>query len=496
MKLIHPLLVLMLALVAANSPLSAQNASFVVNGAAAKIVATGTAFIVLNNANYKNNASATHFSGAASTVKFTGSGPVAVVSSSSGFATAFGNVQLSRVNGLTLTTPVSAISTLTMNAGNIMTTASSLLTVGASPASPGSVAWTAGTVVGPMKRFYSPTASATAASGIFPVGNALINRWAQVNFGANMATAGFITVEYKSGVCPIAYNGLPATINGLLINNYENEGYWTITPTGGDLNTTAYTLMLRGNQLTSVYDITKLRVIKSAGHTAWNDNPAGDGNHVSAVGTTSDFTIGSSAMNGFSWFNIGSDATNSLPVALTHFSASCAGENVQVNWSTASETNSQQFIVEKSRDLVTWSVAGQQDAAGSSNAMLNYQFTDNQPFSGNSYYRLIQTDNNGDQKAYDPVSVSCTGAANDIFVFPNPAQQDFTLSVSSTSSIAQAQIELSDITGKIISVRTVSIQEGNNHFPFTSAELAYGTYMLRVLTEGDEFKPVKVVINY
>lgn len=487
--------VLLSLLAFGNGNVNAQNASFVASGSALKIVANGSPVLVLNNTNYKNEASATHFSGATSTVRFEGSGAVASVSSTGSYATVFADVYVNRTNGLTLGTPVSATGTLTMNAGNITTTATNLLTVGESTAVPGSLTWNAGTVIGPLKRFYSTTSSGTQAAGIFPVGNASVNRWARVNFTSNMATSGFITAQYVSGICPIIYSGLPATINGQLITNYENEGYWQITPTGGNLNTTNYDLVLRGNQLTTVSDLAKLRVIKSSNHTAWNDNPAGDGNHVAASGTTADFTIGASAMLGFSWFNIGSDNTNPLPVTLTQLSAHCSEAGVQIDWKTATESNSQKFTIERSRDLISWTASDELDAAGNSSTPIHYQSFDSNPFSGNSYYRLVQTDNNGAEKIYGPVSVSCGEMENGIFVYPNPAQQDFTLAVSSVLDIANAKLELSDIAGKIISVRSVQISAGNNQFPFEGLDLQSGTYMVRVLTDGDQFKPVKVVVK-
>ncbi len=474
----------------------AQTANLVVNGSAVKIVANGAVNLVLKDANYINNASATHFTGSSSTVKITGSaaGPVSM-SSGSAFATTFGNFTMSRANGLNLSTPINIAATLSMLNGNISTSASNLLTVGTSAAVPGSVAWTAGTVIGPMKRFYtSAVQSGTQAEGIFPVGNASYNRYARVNFTANPG-GGFITAEYKAGIPSVMSAGLPATINGQLINNYEDEGWWTITPTGGNLNSTSYDLILRGNTLSTVNGLSTLRIIKTSNHAAWNDNPAGDGNHVAASGSLTDFTIGANAMTGFSWFNVGSDGSNPLPVTLSSFSASCNETEVNLFWTTASEQNSQRFTVEKSRDLTQWSFVGELSAAGNSNYVIHYQLADVNPFDGLSYYRLIQTDFNGAEKSYGPVSVSCKGKENEMTVFPNPTKGSFTVEISSSENLDNAVIQLYDIAGKLISNRIAQVVEGSNQFSYEGLDLQMGTYIVKLVHADSQVQPVKVIVH-
>ena len=470
-----------------------QVANIRAEGTHVKIVTSGAVNIVLNDVNYINNASDTHFAGTDGTVKFTGaSSGERTVSSSSGFVTAFGNVVLNRANGVSLSAPMTVRSTFSMINGNIKTSASGLLTVGVSPAAPGSVSWISGTVIGPIKRYFSPSASATMASGIFPVGNASHNRYARVNYTSNPGTGGSITAEYKSGACPVGYAGLTAIINGEIITNYHNEGYWSIAPAGGNLNTTPYDLTLRGNHLNTVMNLAALRIIKSSGHLAWNDNPLGDGNHVSPSGFTSDFTIGCSGMIGFSWFNIGSNNINVLPVTLLTFNASC-GEAVELNWSTATENNALKFIVEKSRDMNAWSTAGELPAAGNSSHQLDYAFTDQNPYAGIAYYRLVQVDINGDEEIYGPISVSCTGEEGGMVAYPNPSKGNFTVEISNNEMVGNTQILVSDLAGKIISAPLVMLHDGKNQVLFNDMNLAGGTYMISIASQS-QYKPVRITI--
>lgn len=475
----------------------AQNANVIVNNSTVKIVSNGSPYIVLNNANYVNNASSTHFTGASSTVKVVGgSATLATISSNGAYETVFNNLWMERPNGLSLLSPATATGTLRMIQGNISTTAANLLTVGASTTIPGSVNWTDGTVVGPLKRFYATTANAAQAAGIFPIGNSTYNRYAQINYTSNMGTGGYIIAEYKNGVCPIGSNGLPAIINGQLITNFEEQGYWDIRPTGGNLNATNYDLLLRGNHLTPIGNMSDFRIIKSVGHTAWNDNVPGDGNHVAATGSITDFIIGATAMNSFSWFDIGySNDPTPLPVKLTRLTASCGTGKVVIKWSTASEQNSDYFILEKSRDLETWHFLTNVDAAGNSNFTKDYQSVDENPWGGIAYYRLVQVDYDGTKTTYGPVSVVCDNSKNDMIVFPNPSQGHFTVEISSSEAIANAQLTLIDMAGKIVMNQNLSITQGNNQILFNDADLQAGTYIVKLYGGKDHFQPVKLVIN-
>lgn len=480
-----------------NACISASNNTTVSAGGDANNVFIGTGATLLVNSgqtlnvtgNWTNNGTFTQ--NVTGVVNFTGGNAQTIGGSSAG---AFTNLTVDKSgNSITLGTPVSVSGTLKMTAGNINTTNTNLLTVGSSAASPGLLDWTTGTVIGPLKRFMSGTASSTQTSGIFPVGNGSWNRYAQVNYNSDPGTGGFITAEYKSGACPIGISGLPATINGLLVTNYENEGYWEITPTGGNLNTTPYDLVLRGNHLSTVNDVSALRIIKSSSHTSWNDNVPGDGDHVAASGTTSDFTIGASAMLGFSWFNIGADDINPLPVTLTSFSANC-GDGVELKWSTASEQNSQAFVVERSRDMNSWSQVSTHAAAGNSNYNINYKTVDHHAFGGTSYYRLVQVDNDGVEKVFGPISVSCGELENSMIVFPNPTNGAFTVQISSISDISNADIMVLDLTGKVVATHNLTIHEGNNQVMFDHMDLKKGTYIVNVVSES-EFTPVRVVVN-
>ncbi len=76
-----------------------------------------------------------------------------------------------------------------------------------------------------------------------------------------------------------------------------------------------------------------------------------------------------------------------------------------LEWSTASETNSQFFYIEKSLDGVTYENVGQVDAAGNSEEEVKYRYMDIQVTDKMAFYRLRQADADGTQSTSSAVMV-------------------------------------------------------------------------------------------
>lgn len=184
---------------------------------------------------------------------------------------------------------------------------------------------------------------------------------------------------------------------------------------------------------------------------------------------------------------------NPLPVTLTNFSANCSN-GLTINWSTASEQNSDYYLVEKSRDMQNWTTVNKQNAAGNSNTSINYSAVDATAWNGLAYYRLRQFDFNGDEKIYDPISISCEGTENAMTVYPNPSKGEFTVEVTSNEN-ALTQLEVIDLTGKIISSQDLSLTAGVNQVYFKSFDLTSGVYIVRVIGGNAAIQPVRVVIE-
>ena len=88
-------------------------------------------------------------------------------------------------------------------------------------------------------------------------------------------------------------------------------------------------------------------------------------------------------------------AFTSLPINVLSFTGYCDNQNIILEWSTASETNNDYFTVEQSFDGKIWSPIGNVDGAGNSTSQIDHSITDRNHSEEITYYRLKQTDFNG-----------------------------------------------------------------------------------------------------
>lgn len=196
----------------------------------------------------------------------------------------------------------------------------------------------------------------------------------------------------------------------------------------------------------------------------------------------------------FSEFWLHGSTSSPLPVNLANFSLSCEN-NATISWTTASEQNSDRFIIEKSRDGQNWIAVGEKTAAGNSNTLINYSIVDENNWNGVSYYRMIQIDINGKQEVYGPISADCGSENNSMIVYPNPSNGTFTVEISASENISDGQIQLFDVTGKLILNQITPIQEGINQVYFNNVDLQMGSYLVKFLGGNNTLKPIKIVIK-
>ncbi len=81
-----------------------------------------------------------------------------------------------------------------------------------------------------------------------------------------------------------------------------------------------------------------------------------------------------------------------LPVELVSFAAEAIDSEVHLRWTTASETNSDRSVVERSKDGSNFDQIAVVPATGNSSTLLHYAAIDSDPLPGTTYYRLRLTD--------------------------------------------------------------------------------------------------------
>lgn len=171
-----------------------------------------------------------------------------------------------------------------------------------------------------------------------------------------------------------------------------------------------------------------------------------------------------------------------LPVELVAFNATALEErNVLADWITASEINSDYFVVERTTDGVQFEAIGTVDAAGTSLEPIHYELIDENALTGTSYYRLKEVDLDGTATYSELKSVNFDGISI-LSAFPNPGTEEINFIIYSTNATA-FELNITDATGRIVEHRNLVLEEGSNNFELPLEKYAKGQYFLRVGNE-------------
>ena len=175
-------------------------------------------------------------------------------------------------------------------------------------------------------------------------------------------------------------------------------------------------------------------------------------------------------------------ANGVLPIELISFDASAEETNVVLYWSTASEINNDYFTLLRSEDGLEYVEIDTIGGAGNSSQTLHYSYIDKNPLTGRSYYRIQQTDFNGDFELFDPISVDIDIASEKSLSFTNPALRGGSISVSLKNTDKINSISIVNINGQ---VEYTTVPTDNRINISIDAETKPGLYLIRV--DGENY---------
>lgn len=192
------------------------------------------------------------------------------------------------------------------------------------------------------------------------------------------ATGSAIWLTSGSGSSTLSY--LPSELNNASLNlsfgSNANSGQYTGTRTGQSMATYKTNVQNKSNWTTTT-----------------------------GTGTTS--------------FDLTAFSISGLPLTWGGVSAKRIAGVIQVNWETLSEQNTLDFDVQRSADGSNWTKIATLPAAGNSNTVKKYSFTDASPLTGNNFYRLQQKDIDGRNSYSSVVRVSTQEISKRSFSVPS-----------------------------------------------------------------------------
>ncbi|ACT92081.1 right-handed parallel beta-helix repeat-containing protein [Dyadobacter fermentans] len=173
-------------------------------------------------------------------------------------------------------------------------------------------------------------------------------------------------------------------------------------------------------------------------------------------------------VTGFSGFFV-KTRQSTLPLNLVSFTATKeAGSNV-LQWSTASEINTDQFEIQRSSNARTFVGVATVEAAGSGSSQ--YSYHDRTGHDRTSYYRLKMSDLDGTFSYSKIISLAAHGDGAGIY--PNLARASITFQAS--DALLQTTAHLYDIMGH----RVQSITVTSNRQQLDTEQLISGLYILK-----------------
>jgi hypothetical protein len=269
----------------------------------------------------------------------------------------------------------------------------------------------------------------------FPIGN--LGYYAPMSIsGLALNTEGFRAEYFYKDPNPL-FN---RDSKDVLLNDISSIDYWILDRISG--STSVFVTLSWSTSRNGVVNDLNSAVVTSWNGVQWKDH----GNNITQSIATSIATSNAtsngiaapsnsgsvrttSRVTNFGPFTVANRApSNPLPVELLFFKAEVHQDKVELVWATASEVNSDYFLVQRSQAGVFWETIDYIECAGNSSSHLDYLSIDNSPLEGYNYYRLKQVDFDGQFEIFDPLAIYFSNTLEALLkVYPNPSTGLITL---------------------------------------------------------------------
>lgn len=257
---------------------------------------------------------------------------------------------------------------------------------------------------------------------------------------------------------------------------HQNHGpsvyqYFDITPTNNSgLNATVKFAYFQP-EINSIPEIDLALFGSTDGGNVWSLESG------STVNIGSDF-VQASAVSQMGLFTL-ANANASLALKFIYFKAIAADAKNVLYWATATESRNDYFIIERSIDGTHFLPIGRVEAAGNSNNIRNYSFTDAASLSGMVFYRLKCVDIDNKANYSIVVKLGLNTINKSIHIYPNPAS-DYVSIEFTAESAGKAEIQILSIAGVKVLSKQVDCVKGVNIISVPISSLANGTYKVQV----------------
>ena len=400
------------------------------------------------------------FTTSSGAVNFTGSS----AQTTTGLSGSFGSMTINNSSGVSLTGTTTITGTLTLTSG-LLTLGAYDLTLGSSAAisgTPSSTNMIVATGTGQLIKTFTGT-----GSFVYPVGD---------NTGTEEYSP--ITLNFTSGTFSSATAGVLLSNSKYGSNtsasHYLNR-YWTVSQSG----ISSFSCNVTAQYLAADVVGTESSIWTGKySSSVWVLLNQSDAVNHRLTGT----------VTGFSTFTGGEQGV--MPVSLSSFTSNVSGQNINLKWTTSSETNNTGFEIERAgfrqEAIGTWEKVGFVAGKGTTNELTSYAYTDTKLNTGKYQYRLKQIDNNGNFEYHSLSSQVEIGVPTKYALsqnYPNPfnptTKIDFAIPLDSRVSVI-----IYDISGREVSnvINNEFRKAGYYTINFNASTLSSGIYFYRMFS--------------
>lgn len=287
--------------------------------------------------------------------------------------------------------------------------------------------------------------------------------------GATWTYAGYNsgTANRLAAIVPVCGASAPATARSRNIANAD-LAVWA-THNDGDpqvpvSNTNLYIEYI--NTAPAPTPLAKKSIFTGTSHDAWTK--------------TYDPAFKEGGLNIYEWMLQYQRGQVVLPVLLTSYTVGINNSNkVAISWTTAQEQDNAFFTIERSPDGSSFTALAQVNATNNPSGS-TYQYIDNNPLPGTSYYRLSQTDLNGKKEQFDVKSVSFgSNFTNKLELYPNPARDNINLRLNDAYT-GKLQLRILSSGGQVMKTLELAKAIDLLQQSIPVSDLPAGNYLLEV----------------
>ncbi|MBL0183868.1 MAG: T9SS type A sorting domain-containing protein [Chitinophagaceae bacterium] len=175
-----------------------------------------------------------------------------------------------------------------------------------------------------------------------------------------------------------------------------------------------------------------------------------------------------------------------VPIKLVDLAVREVNAKNQLDWTTATESNSSHFNIERSSNAQSYQTIGRVNASGFSTTDIRYSFTDVAPLNGINYYRLAMIDKDVTLEYSKTVSITNKGNNATAIIYADLSAGTNAAKIVITSATNQTVgLTIIDASGRTILNYGITLQKGSNTINKSIPGLAKGIYYIRLFAPGE-----------